>query len=91
MFFDKLFIVKRPLFRWNGDLDLIAYPARPRDGHDYLGAAGMNMYPAPGGGGGGGGRYDDGARSRTPSPLGREAATGAAGPRDGLNKVSVMC
>ena len=89
MFFDKPFTVKRSLFRWNGDLDLIAYPARPRDGHDYLGAAGMNMYPGPGGGGGGA-RYDDGGRSRTPSPLGREAATGAAGPRDRLNKVSAM-
>ena len=64
---------KRPFFRWNGDLDLIAYPARPRDGHDYLGAAGMNMYPV------GSGRYDNGARSRTPSPLGREAATAAGG------------
>ena len=87
-FLVKSLIATRSLFRWNGDLDLIAYPARPRDGHDYLGAAGMShMYPGGGGGHGGGMRRDAvGARSRTPSPLGREGATaGGAGPSSNPN------
>ena len=86
-FLVKILNTTRFLVRWNGDLDLIAYPARPRDGHDYLGAAGMShMYPGGGGGHGGGMRRDAvGARSRTPSPLGREGAAGGAGPSSNPN------